>query len=448
MVVTITELSDALGDLLVKATDADIKNVIRAYDQNKTANENVKVLVSTFQRSPLLETCGFLKTLGTDYPAQTSSLNLKSRNKEEYARDIVTFIEYLKPTLCLTCNENYVPTLDDYNNEKCRCYNCSRPCHSNCYKDNGIDPEKGVFFVCSECLSVKTAVNLEACLKSQNGEKNGEKKDEEEEKVEEQLDVTQPRTYPAPPTDPQDCPLYLKRLCPHGLTGKRHIAGKPCPLKHRRLCEYFAAGGPENCKFGRNCRFFHPTDLCQNSMNMKICQSRSCTDFHIRGTRKNPQRSQQEPRQSQRQPEYKSISPWDDRYSTEFPPAERQQTKQQPIRQNTSKSDEESNHFLFKCLQDIKTDLMTHNSSVLKETLQKTLPEIVQHQLSNIPYINMQQIPMNNIPYHPTITESQNYRGAPNQPATNVQQSQQTYQSLPNNQYYQHLAQVQTKDNE
>ena len=122
--ISITDLQESLGQILAKTTETDIKNVIGTYDQKLSALDNTKLLVNGFTREILKDTCSFLKSIGQFYPVQASTLNLKSRNKDEYSSDIVNFIEYLKPVPCLACSTNYVPTTEDFEETNPRCHLC------------------------------------------------------------------------------------------------------------------------------------------------------------------------------------------------------------------------------------------------------------------------------------------------------------------------------------
>ena len=103
-----------------------VKNVIGAFSHELSAGENVELL-KKFKRDDLIETHKFLKTLDdTDYPAASQSLSTKSRNIKQYSEDIINFINLLKPTLCKVCNENYVPTRDDFQDASVKCHLCQR----------------------------------------------------------------------------------------------------------------------------------------------------------------------------------------------------------------------------------------------------------------------------------------------------------------------------------
>ena len=391
MVVTMTELDEALGQILAKASEVEVKNIIGTYDQSKSADENIKLLCSTFQREPLKNACTFLKTISAEYPAQAQNINAKSRNKEEFARDIITFLDFLKPTLCLKCNTNYVPTRDDHSDEKLKCHNCRRPSHSDCYIDHEDNSKIGIIYFCGECMSAKTANALTESLrlhqeqqltetpKPQVNEtcKPAEKKPEE--KGEEEVEQNE---------NASDCPLYLKRICPHGLTGRREVNGKSCPLKHRKLCFYFARNGPSGCHFKKRCKYLHPT-VCQNSLKIKVCLNDACQEFHFKGTQRiardntilnkpatNPSQIRDQPR----------MSPWsEDTVNSQQVPS-----NYNPWSQNTSTSHKQplntnpTKNFLEEFLQEMKADLKSFTTTMIQQTIQTSLPQLVNQTKFNL----------------------------------------------------------------
>ena len=357
MVITTEEFSLAIGSILQKTSDETIKNVIGAYDQQKSAKENIKLL-SVFNRDPLQETCAFLKTISSEYPVPVRVLDEGKSNgrqlKPQLAENIVAYIEFLKPTLCLSCKENYVPTGDDYGVEQPKCYLCKRPSHSNCYKAHKIDADIGVLFVCSECLSVKVAKDLTAELSKAADDSAKPKAADDptkpaptpETKAPEKNNSAQNNggVIELPPREERsdldkeaeynrtlDCPLYKKRQCPHGLTGKKLIEGKACKYKHRKLCKYFAQFGPNGCRYKNKCRYYHP-QICENSQKLKLCLNKSCSEYHTKGTKRYaPDRSYSgsgvtyTTEDSVNKRRTNNIQPWSQWKQPNTPPADTQQ---------------------------------------------------------------------------------------------------------------------------
>ena len=383
MVITSKDLELALGTILGKTSETEVKNVIGAYNQELGVKENIRQLCTSFQRGPLSDTCAFLKSISTEYPVSASNLNSKSRTKEEYASDIVNFIDFLKPTQCLVCKTNYVPTGEDYFEEHAKCFVCRRPSHGDCYDNHNINAQIGVLFVCSECLSIKAATELADDVQKQ------------------QLVPQTPKTDHPSPQDTnvtteggnhngneetvqeiQDCPLYLKRMCPHGPSGKHLHMGKQCPYKHRRRCIYFTRYGPSGCRFREKCRFLHPI-VCQNSLNLSTCLNDSCTNFHLKGTRRlvNVGREAQIPNHATN--EYREPNPSHQRYPAYEDKRESNPRKpiqpwgnNQPTPANKNPAINDTD-FLEKYLQQMKADLKSDFNSMIQTTVEQSIHQLI-----------------------------------------------------------------------
>ena len=427
-------LEEALGDILSKATEVEVKNVIGAFDSAKTDKINIVNLCATFQKDPLKETVTFLKNLAPDYPVPVANLNPKSRNKDEFARDIISFINFLKPTLCLTCNTNYIPLSDDHTNERAKCYICKRPSHKNCYDKHQINSDLGVFFVCSECLSVKAANELNESLqqKTKSDDKTvTEGKPQNEKKDDESLQVEDDINEDSSPSEEMDCPLYKKRSCPHGLTGKREINGKPCKYKHRKLCWHFAEHGPSGCRFKNKCKFYHPP-YCQNSLTLQTCLNKSCTDFHFKGTQRSSRDDQYKPRHLFENKNSPPVSPWNEvqkeKTYTSLP------LNQPKIHQKAEAIDGSTRNFLERFMEEMKADLKAYASTILKVTKQPlTMPQQTQN------YQQPQPMQIQTLPNQPpTITHQQEDPRLSSQQPSNqhLTPTQQIYYSQLYNQTY------------
>ena len=171
MVISLSEMDNAIGKILSNATDDNIKKVIGSYQQTKNVQENINVLC-TFQIEALKDTFTFLKNISTEYPVQALNLNITSRNKADYARDIVKFIDFLKPTQCLICSTNYVSTREDHSANLIKCHLCKRPSHSECYNHFADNTNIGIIFLCSECMSVNIANELATNQQAETVDKN------------------------------------------------------------------------------------------------------------------------------------------------------------------------------------------------------------------------------------------------------------------------------------
>ena len=385
--ISLSDMDKAIGQILSNATDDNIKNVIGSYQQTKTVQENINVLCANFQREPLKDTFAFLKNLSTEYPVQALNLNITSRNKADFARDIVKFIDFLKPTQCLVCSTNYVSTREDHSENLIKCHLCKRPSHTECYHHFADNTNIGIIFLCSECMSVNIANELAtnqqaetvdkntATVQAETGGKNTATVDASSKPAEIQENTDQHNDKEKPEevndgteqNDAQDCPLYLKRICPHGLTGRREVMGKTCPLKHRHLCIYFARQGPQGCRFKKKCKFLHPT-VCQNSQKLRVCLNDSCTHFHFKGTQRvatdntilnKPTTNYNNKPTTFQTTVNKPIQPW----SEDIPPI-----PQEPPNANQTMD------FLEKYLREMKNDLQTFTTTMIQRTFQTSLP--------------------------------------------------------------------------
>ena len=284
MVISNDDFEVALGEYLSKAGDDSIKTVLGNFDKQKTVTQNVTKLKNS-SGTDLQNTIAFLKNNSPEYPVAQLVLSCKNRNKEEYSKDIAKFLDFVKPTHCLSCSENFIPAAEQCEPNHPKCYLCQRPSHSKCYAETVIKPELGLILVCSECISIKAAKDLAIEINTKKPEDIATEPDSRP--ATEQPQGT-PTEHPqaTPNQTEEDCPLYLKRQCPYGVTGKKELNGNICPYKHRRRCKYYMAHGPTGCRFGSKCRFLHPP-LCQNSLLLKTCLNNSnCQQWHIEGTKR------------------------------------------------------------------------------------------------------------------------------------------------------------------
>ena len=405
MVISNEDFEAALGDFLAKATDVNIKNVLGTFDKSKTVPQNIAILKDGSSSAALQDTIAFLKSNSPEYPVAQHVLSCKNRNKEEYSKDIAKFLAFVKPTQCLSCNENYIPAAEQCAGNEPKCYLCQRPSHGVCYKEIVIKPELGVIFVCSECLSVKAAKDLAAEINSKPVDSGSS------------VHPTGPngKEQKAPPPDEakliqdqEDCPLYLKRQCPHGLTGKREINGNPCPYKHRKRCKYYIQYGPTGCRFGKTCMFLHPP-LCQNSVKLKTCLNRNCEEIHIKGTQRNtrnlPEHRQQTITTSNRFPPWMAENSLTDR--NQNPQSKPSSDRVSPWKFNSTTPIEEqsrlktnsnnSNDFLERHLEEIKADLMKFIRNTITQAAPNNQPQYMMIHPANVSQqAQSQHVPLQN----------------------------------------------------
>ena len=376
MVLTVNQLDLVLGEILSKTNETAIKDVIGTYDHTKSLKENIHQVHIGFQKVTLMETSSFFKTISSEYPVPSNILNPKSRNKDEFARDIIKFLEFLKPTQCLVCNTGYVPSAEDYNENTPKCFLCSRPSHSTCYLDHHIDSEIGVIFLCSECLSVKAANELTENLQNAQVKHIIEKPPPEQKQGNSDAVNDHPEVndhhVEIDNINIKDCPLYEKRICPHGLTGKREIDGKPCPFNHRKLCMYYSKYGPSGCRFKDKCRYFHPK-MCQNSLKMKVCLDDTCSAIHIPGTQR-IDKSKVVTHEPIQHIMPNTIQPW-----SENKPYSEKSVVTQPNSQNFN----DNSNFLERYLEEMKTDLKAFTKTMIHQSIMGLQPQLMMIQQHN-----------------------------------------------------------------
>ena len=436
MVISSDVFEAALGDFLVKTDKVSIKNVLGEFDKDKTVSQNIAKLKETYSGNDLQETIAYLKlNYSSEYPVAENTLSNKNRNKEKYSEDIAKFLDFVKPSQCLSCKVNYIPAAENSAGHEPKCYLCQRPSHAVCHKETVIKPDIGLIFLCTECISVKAAKQLSEELQKAEPKlpADNEKPDPGQQPPQPTDSREKPRSEPATENDgnkeeetqhnQQDCPLYQKRSCPHGLTGKRHINGKPCPYKHRRLCYYYSQHGPSGCRFKNKCRFFHP-EICQNSTKLHMCLNRSCKEFHIPGTRRYAQEHQltnnEAPKTAQSESSHRPPgrqsnpqSPWS--WSTRHQQAELKPEHQQPSRDSEAN---EAVSFLDKYF------------ASMKESLSKSILENIQN-IRPQPQLLLMQPPNQNphAPPHQLFTQPETTQ---NQNQIHVQNPRQQEPAIPN----------------
>ena len=441
--ISLNDLQESLGQLLAKTSETDIKNVIGYYDQSASAKENIQRIVNNFSRDSLKDTCTFLKSIGQDYPAQAMNISPASRNKDQYASDIVKFIQYLKPVQCLACSTNYVATTEDFDEANPKCNLCKRPSHSVCYKDKSINPEIGIIFICSECLSAKVALelNVQPTDPQPQPPKQPDTAAAKDAEIQDQHnEPSEPKTVD-PNQEEKDCPLYLKRQCPHGLTGKRHIEGKPCNFKHRKRCMYHMEHGPSGCRFGTKCRYLHPP-YCPNSIKLKMCLNRNCKELHMKGTQRSSrslQTTQQTIPTSNRFPSWMADNQHEN--NDHFPQSKttpdrvnpwNAKNKLSPVNKQPHNTDPNtSRDFLERHLEEMKSDLMSFIRSSIKPMVSN-----IPHQYVMMPPTNLPQ----QVPVQQTAATAENWSNIQinAQPAPQIENAQTNLPQLSSNYYQQY----------
>jgi hypothetical protein len=289
-----------LGSLLNNA-DAASKKVLTSY--SFTASYKVNLDKMKANNATLLEACATY--LGFKVRENEKKLY---RNQQILCDRLILKIESLFDIECSDCKETYRIELTDTPLFRCRlCMQGSHNCAEMVKKADAMKElqEKGLIppgtsWLCHECLKKNNLALLlppKSPKETQANSSSGLHPIEEDENEDAEDDDEEERDSPRRGRQKKNsvmdnrkssktCRSYLQRKCPHGLTGKRLIGGKPCPDLHPRQCRFYAKFGNDKrrgCKKGKDCKFFHPK-LCRDSENTRCCFNADCTFHHLKGT--------------------------------------------------------------------------------------------------------------------------------------------------------------------
>ena len=365
-----------------------VEKILKSYDTSKSTAENKEILESSYSKEQLHSVVYFTKTLEAQYPAIVQRISQrKSRNKSNLAGDIAILMNGINPIKCLQCDEDYVhTTAENTENNSFSCMLCNRYSHKTCYQNS--DVKRGFYFMCTLCIvkyeeKSKSAKANEAPISPQPNKDDGDEDKSESSSsthTESTVHLNQTpkhrRSLLNTEKDDKWCPLYLQGTCPHG------ISGRGCSYTHPRRCSYYSKYGEDRwrgCRYGKNCKFFHPR-LCLNSVQLKMCLTKSCKDVHLAGTRRFKPREERNsqsshhnnnaaPYEEQRQRRQQNpASPWQENLHRENPvsPWQESQTGRNPVSawqpsapstSNQPCDPEKSQDFLLKYLENMRADL-------------------------------------------------------------------------------------------
>ena len=298
-------------------------NLISKVDKNVDRDKNLAVLINVgLQKDDLKGIVTYLKDNFSDtYPTATEKLNIKQHNitKAGLLNQILDFVIYTIPSLCLKCDEKYVPYAQNNSaNDDVVCFACKLPAHRECY--TAADVNFHLVFLCEICVTGERKEPT-VTVRTEHGTEKEDTTDEESTKSPKKVERKSPDKSQnhvnvdsgdtTTTTDEEEkkrrkkkykrrseryekieiivkkdqvCPLLIEGKCPHG------IGGKQCEYKHKNMCYKYCSFGTKDmhrggCGFGDNCRYLHPI-LCQNSVINRTCFSESCTNGHLRYTRR------------------------------------------------------------------------------------------------------------------------------------------------------------------
>ena len=427
-----------LGHLLARCDEdaADVRKVLYGYDSSKTRTENAYYLGSSaFTKTMLDATIDVLKPYTSQFfPHATASIRSKmtARTKILVAEDIVSVLYSITPTQCRTCKTIYISTSAENTDANITCLLCNRRSHKECLKQYTIDNNAGVVFLCDPCLSkTETAHVLNTDNSPPISDESHLLTDTTDTSPQSEAGTPKPTVaesteqYEEYAPDDEICSLYKENSCPHGLTGKRQIEGKPCPKKHPPKCHYFIGKyGSVGCRYSaKRCPYFHPT-LCQNSEKLKICLNKTCTKYHISGTKRSLGDSQKYPHRDQQSHEVRPSS----QHHTPSPPQMWNSPQSPPSHENHNNGGQEA--FLTylhqmkadmqsqmkqqaEMHQRMKADIETSVKDLIRESMIRKLPTEQLRPFSQQTFENLQNIPpqtMTTVTANPQCQMPQTYQ--------------------------------------
>ena len=311
------EKATILASLIAKATDDDIKNVLRLYDASQPTH-NIKKKLATADKGKLTKTIQYLGTSD-----QTTS------TKPTIIHNIICRIQNLFPDLCTLCNVKYTMTIEEL--PLLECALCGQGAHTPCLRQRldlddtqeataediikMINPYNipGMHYLCLECGESTIPSQDATSSRSRTGSLSVPKtvdpvRDDNDTEVtavttnnppapqpqpssassSNVVTTNNPPVPPPPPPQPKPtCPFYMKGQCRHGISGKKDGG---CPKAHPTLCHRLMTFGdqrPRGCIKGKDCDKLHPK-MCPASMAKRECFTETCTLYHVKGTKRQP----------------------------------------------------------------------------------------------------------------------------------------------------------------
>ena len=137
--------------------------IISRVDSSKDRDHNIAIVLDTkIKRDPLKAVIKFLKTFTEHYPEAVEQLvfDKSSPNKDEMINKIINFVELSKPHFCKKCETEYSPYTKENvvrldAGQLVKCYLCSLPAHGTCIKDDIINSDLGIVYLCQICYENK-----------------------------------------------------------------------------------------------------------------------------------------------------------------------------------------------------------------------------------------------------------------------------------------------------
>ena len=316
------KINVVIGELLSKA-DSISKKVIDAFDPSKDDSQNRSLLSSARFSCPDLENCA--KFLLIDL--QDSEGRTLFSNKVSLANRIILQVMSFYPAIYAKCDNEYSVEFGSESKPALHCFLCfqgSHDCNEFVPKLGGPLPLRGTIWLCKSChdnndpvkpsMSMSKAGNKDPsrhtpgsgkasgsgtpdlqsnkpCVSFNNVELQNKLEELQQQQSQQEILENVPNADAPNINNRLDeiCDLFKVGKCPHGVSGKTAVNGKPsCTKLHPKRCMRFVNHRKNKrygCKHGSNCTRFHPKH-CSSSLADKTCFEVECTLVHQVGTKR------------------------------------------------------------------------------------------------------------------------------------------------------------------
>ena len=306
-----------IAKLLELTTVSEIKDTLGLIEPDADVKTNIDLInVTGVLRPTLILTFDLLCKSSFNSHRTENIRQSKATTKPLIARDIVNFIFSLFPAKCSKCDDYYSSNKDE--TPELTCYKCNRGSHPGCFSAENVEETMGIFYFCSECIpSLKKLKEEDTEPPAKSAKKQADPPATQLVDTQEightkpPMEATKPSVGSAPSKNSDSnkkdiCPLLLKGICPHGVTGLNCTSGH-----HPVRCWQYSKYGTDK-RWGctrKHCKFHHPK-LCQNSLIMKTCYNKDCKEVHLRGTKRS-EREREAARRDYERPRPYNNEPYD-----------------------------------------------------------------------------------------------------------------------------------------
>ena len=215
----------------------------------------------------------FLKASFADkYPEVVAELNpkIKGINMMEMFNQLLNFVDKTVPHSCLKCKSEYFPFTQDRSGSKVTCMKCELPAHGACIKDEAVNTEWGIVFLCDICIlnQDKPVIPEETNKPPQSSESDTDSSAERkrEKKKPQSSESGQDSDSSDEKRKVKKKRLSKTRKSPKPKRSESHTSADECDDsesesdKQKKMCAYFKQG---TCRYGVSgrsggiCKFIH-----------------------------------------------------------------------------------------------------------------------------------------------------------------------------------------------